>query len=171
MTESLNGDIESIAAEMANIDQDVRVRAFFRLLRVADVVNKYIEIGAAKVAMTPTSIAVILALLRHGGIVPQKDMAKEVWRSKQTVARVLDQLEREGVAKRLSVDKDHRVRNVMTTRKGLNRMKERIPLRFQISHAALSCLSQEEVEQLSAISRKLTRHLANLTGTTSGPER
>ena len=164
MSETFNDEIESVASVLKDIAQDMKVDVFLSLVECSEAVSRYLETELAKEDVSPTRFRAATRLIIHGGAMLQKDIAKEVHRSKQTVTQVIDGLEKEGTAKRVPAGKDRRIRNkVVLTRNGLERLNQTMPARRRISHEATSCLSQQEAEQLNITLKKLTNHLLGHT--------
>jgi len=72
-------------------------------------------------------------------------------------------LEEQGWVKRTPVQGDRRAKNVIITEKGLELIRSSMDAMAEMSEAAVSCLSEEEQEQLRSLNRKLRDHLTDLT--------
>jgi DNA-binding MarR family transcriptional regulator len=66
------------------------------------------------------------------------------------------------MVKREPIGKDRRSRQVTIARKGVDSIKENPPSILEISNTAMPSLSQEEMEELNDIMRRIRRHLLNL---------
>lgn len=87
------------------------------------------------------------------------NLSKAVFRSKYTITRIVDKLERDGFVMREPEDTDRRVKKVTITRKGIDFIKKTVAARQTLSHEATSCLNQEQIAALRSILTQLRRHL------------
>jgi DNA-binding MarR family transcriptional regulator len=139
---------------------DIYVRTFFWLLRCSDIVNKYVELELVKRGSDRTRIALTDILIRNKGAVPQKNLAKSIFRTKQGTAKVIDRLEREGLVERNSYPGDRRAKIIRITKKGVDNMLQIFPGIIPLCHNIMSCVSESEAEQLQDTLYRLSKNLS-----------
>jgi len=128
-------------------------------IRTFDILNRYLEIELMKYKTSPIRFAVMNAIIVHGGRMVPTAISKWTYRAPRTVTSMLDSLERDGLVRREPNTKDRRSINVVVTEKGWENTNTLIPATEEINRKALSCLSEEELNTLSGILKKLRSHL------------
>ena len=151
--------IEALSDEIRALTKDVRLDTFLSFVYTADVANRYLSIKFKKYKSHRTRYGILISLITHGGSRTPTDLSKAVFRSKYTITRIVDRLERDGFVMREPEDIDRRVRKVTITRKGIDFIKRTMSARQALSHEATSCLNQEQIEALHSMLTQLRRHL------------
>lgn len=159
MTEKYEYSLESVADDIKAIGADLRFNASVQLLNSGLLLDKYIDIRSRRYGQNRSRLDVMHTLIIHGGTLKPSDLSKMLFRSKQTITQTIDRLERDGLVKRELADKDRRTRKITITRKGLDSIKANLPRTMEISNSALPGLSEEEIRTLSAILRRIRKHL------------
>ena len=163
MTGNLNG-IESVANELRQIASELRVDTFLSLVRTAEVLNRYLDIELSKYGANRARSGILNILIASGGTMRPTDLSRKLFRSKHTITRVVDSLERDGLVRREPIAEDRRLRRVTITKKGLEFVKERVFHRREISDKALSWLDEEQAQQLNSMLAHLRKHLLRYIG-------
>jgi DNA-binding MarR family transcriptional regulator len=81
-------------------------------------VNKAAELKLAKVGLTPEKAAVLWALREYPGTLTPAEIARLVFRENQTIAGLLNRMEKEGLVTRVPKRKGHPFTEVKLTPKG-----------------------------------------------------
>ena len=136
-----------------------RVRAFFSLLRFIDVARRYLAVEFLRHKSNPMRMLVMNALYSHGGSMSPTELSKYVYRSKHSITSMVDTLEKQGLVSREPNPKDRRSINVSLTPKGKQFFESIMPVGWEITERALSCLDDKQVEILDGILRKVRKHL------------
>jgi DNA-binding MarR family transcriptional regulator len=132
----------------------------------ADVVDTYLDIYFRQYApLNRTGFHMLQIIISNGGSMIQTELSKLVFRSRYTITKTVDMLEKNGWVERLPVDGDRRVNSVTITTKGLDLIKDSMDAMLQMSQKAVSSLSDEEQHQLRSINKKLREHLTTLLKT------
>lgn len=139
--------------------KQTKLHKLMSLIHSFDVLNRYLELKLFPHGINPIRFAVMNALIVHGGRMSPTDISKWTLRSPHTVTSMLDWLERDGLVKREPNLVDRRRIDVIVTDKGWNATRNMIPIVEEIGEKALDCLSQEEIETVIGIMRKLRKHL------------
>src|SRR4030043_1565170 len=89
------------------------------LLRQTSIaVNKAAEIKLAKVGLTPEKAAVLWACRDYPGTITPAEIARLMFRENQTIAGLLNRMEKEGLVSRVPKRKGHPFTEVKMTPKG-----------------------------------------------------
>jgi len=145
--------------EIENIAAGLEPHALYSLVATADVVNMYVDSSLREYGYDRTKFTVMYTLIAHGGGMTRTEISKRVYRSKQQITAVIDSLERDGLVRNQPIVGDRRVRMVAITRKALDLCRGSLSDRGRISDEAISCLKAEELTRLTAILRKIRKHL------------
>ncbi|HZZ48403.1 MAG TPA: MarR family transcriptional regulator [Pseudonocardia sp.] len=94
--------------------------------------------------------------LAHSGPINQRDLGLAIGMDKATVVRVIDDLERSGLAERLLIPGDRRMRNVRLTDRGMEIFDQAHDNGRGISDALVADLAPGEYEQLMDILTRFT---------------
>lgn len=156
------GSMESLADDIVAMATDMRFNTGLQVLYTGLLINKYINKRTNKDGLNRSRLDIMHTLIRHGGTLKPSELSKMTFRSKQGITKIVDGLERDGIVKREPIGKDRRSRRVTITKKGVDTVKENLPRVFEISNAAMPSLSQEEIEGLNNIMRRIRRRLLNL---------
>ena len=104
-------------------------------------------------------MAIVGTLIQYPDGMPQKDIARAVFRTKQATTIALDSLEKKGYIKRGTDAKDRRTKTITLTAEGRALYLAAVaPLRG-VCYEALSCLSETEVDRLYVLLVKLGKAL------------
>ena len=156
MESDFRRDLQFIKEEANRQDRHHWIVTIRHLIhRTALVSDTCIDHHLSKHSITHHSIAILTAIIRNGGSIPQKRLAKELNRTKQSIASSLANLEKRNYIRRESAKQDKRKMIVTITEEGLNITKECLPLRDQFYNSLAPCISSEEGQQLNNILNKL----------------
>ena len=155
--------VESLSEQMRAQAKYYRQSVFVSLLYTADILNKYLENHMSKLGFNPIRYNILGNLVTHGGRMKPTDISKRVMRSKTTLTRVIDGLEKDGLVRREPIGEDRRIREVTITAKGIKLIEDTMPVRREVTDKAMSCLTREQTNQLDALIRIFRKHLLSLT--------
>ncbi len=148
----LSDDIKAMAT-------DLRYNTGLEVLYTGLLMDKYIDIRARKYGQNRSRLDIMHTLIAHGGILKPSDLGKMTFRTKQTITKVIDGLDRDGMVTRESIGKDRRTRRVIITKKGLDSIRESLPNTIETINTAMPAFSKEQMEEISAIMRMVRKHL------------
>lgn len=151
--------MESLAAEIRQIGEVVRLDSLILLMYAAEMVNKFLEFQMKKYAQDQTRMNILYLLIANGGTMTPTNISERVYRSKHAITRAIDILETKNLVKREASRNDRRSINVTITENGINLVKESLPDLQRASSIATSCLTNEQAEGLKALLRKLRKWL------------
>jgi len=170
MTEIHKDSLESLASDIRAMATDLRFNTGLQVLYTGLLMNRYIDIRASKYGQNRSRLDIMHTLITHGGVIKPSDLGKMAFRSKQTITKIIDGLERDGLVKREVVGKDRRTRKVIITRKGLDSIRESLPHTLEISNTAMPSLSQEQMQELNTILRQVRKHLLSQIASSTSKE-
>jgi len=104
--------------------------------------------------LTESQLAVLEALF-HLGPLQQSQLCQKILRSGSNVTTVVDNLERDGMARRERGEEDRRVQVVHLTDKGRALISEAFPIHAARVTECFSILTTEEQTELGRLCRKL----------------
>lgn len=151
--------LQSLAAEIKQIGEVVRLDSLILLMYAAEMVNKYLDSQMKKYAQDQTRMNILYLLIANGGIMTPTNISERVYRSKHAITRAIDILETNNLVKREASRNDRRSINVTITESGINLVKESLPDLQRASSIATSCLTNEQAEGLKTLLRKLRKWL------------
>ena len=133
----------------------------------ANVIDTYLDIYFSQYApLNRTGFHMLQILISAEGSMIQTELSKRVYRSRYTITKTVDMLEKNGWVERQSVEGDRRVNNVTITTKGLDLIKNSMDGMLEMSQLAVSCLDERERKELRLINKKLREHVSNLVDNT-----
>jgi MarR family 2-MHQ and catechol resistance regulon transcriptional repressor len=133
---------------------EAAVRAYVKLTRAERAVSARLEKRLAAQGLTPTQLGV-LELLLHKGACGQREIGRKVLTSAGNLTDVIDKLEARGLVFRVREAEDRRHVRVELTPAGRCRIEAVFPGHARDIAAAMGGLSTAELEQFSALLRRL----------------
>ena len=142
----------------ANFDK-LRLGAFLSLTRFNDVATRYTAIEFMRHGSSSMRMMLMNALFLNGGSMSPTELSKRIFRTRHSITSMVDTLERQGLVRREPNLKDRRSINVTLTPEGKRLFERMVPVGYEISQKALSCLSDDEVVVLRTLLRRVREHL------------
>jgi len=130
------------------------LRAYVKLLRAGKAVLARIEPRLAAAHLTPTQLGVLEAIL-HKGPLTQRELGRKVLTSAGNMTDVVDKLEARGLVLRTRSVHDRRIAVVALTPRGDSLIQGLFPDHARDIAAAMSGLSNAELQLLGDLLRKL----------------
>jgi len=162
MTRNLK-ELETLANSLRNQHNDLRVDNTYDILRTSAIINGFLNASYRKVRMKQNQVILLSFLLANGGVMTPTELKTKVFRSNNAIGSSLDGLDKLGLTKSSGSKTDRRLRRVTLTEKGLEMVKQILPVRRTLFTKATSCLNQEEQQALQSILEKLENHLLGTT--------
>ena len=154
-----NQMMESLSNKITEQAKFFTHNAFLSFVYTSDVLNRYLELQMKKHGANPIRYSILNVLITHKGRMKPTDLSKRLFRSKTTVTRVIDGLEKEGLVIREPIGKDRRTRQVAVTPKGLELIEKTMPARNNITNIAMSCFNKKQINALDAMLKVFRKHL------------
>jgi len=140
----------------------------------SDFIGKWIGLSAHKMSLVMTKMLhahgialtheqmILLKIISCSEGISQKDLAIKLNRDKTSIARSVNNLEKNHKVVRINVAGDKRVNNLYLTKEGHQLLEEVHPLFTELTDQLMSEFSEEEIAQLKASLHKLTCKLMKL---------
>ena len=122
-------------------------------------VNKAAEVKLAKVGLTPEKAAVLWACKEYPGTLTPAEIARLVFRENQTIAGLLNRMEKEGLVTRVPKRKGHPFTEVKITSKGEKLASPGIEIYKGLIKGMVSGLSVDEQKQLQKLLKVLRQKM------------
>lgn len=132
------------------------LNAYINLVRASDSVVSKLAVQLESEGVTAGQFAVLEALL-HLGPMCQHALAEKLLRSGGNMTLVVDNLQKQGWAKRVRSEKDRRMVQIQLTPKGRRLISRIFPEHAKMIAEVMSELTPAEQEELRRIARKLGR--------------
>ena len=162
MTKNLRERVESLAKDIRTQANDLRFDSLVSFTYTADIVNRYLNAVLYKYGINQTYFNILHNLITHGGVMTPTELSKRVFRSKHAITKAVDSLEKEGLVAREGIGSDRRTRKVAITKEGLDVVKNAMPYRQEVSSRAMSCLNEQQAQELNATLRQIRKHVLDL---------
>jgi MarR family transcriptional regulator, transcriptional regulator for hemolysin len=101
----------------------------------------------------------VVYLLRDGGAMPQKDLARLAKIEQPSMAQMLSRMERDGLIRRTPDPDDGRSQLISLTEAALQKLPDARQALHEGSERALAGFSDDEIETLLALMRRLNENL------------
>jgi DNA-binding MarR family transcriptional regulator len=146
------------------IRRDILSMQLSRLIVFSDVIDRYLHLKL-KNNYSWLKVDTILFLITRGGKLKPSQLAKLMLRSRNSITRLINDLERDGLVKRAHSNKDQRTVIIEVTDRGLEftmtNLKKLKPLEEELK----AYLDGDDLSVLVGLTRKLRLELIkNLTG-------
>ena len=116
-------------------------------------VNKAAEVKLAKVGLTPEKAAVLWACKDYPATLTPAEIARLVFRENQTIAGLLNRMEKEGLVKRIPKRKGKPYTEIKMTSKGQQLVGPGVEIMKQLIKEFASGLDWEQQRQLQGLLR------------------
>lgn len=153
---------KNLSKEIREIAEILRLDGLVLVMYAGDVVNRYMDTKMNKFGQDLTRFNILYLLVGSGGIQTPTAISKRVFRSKHTITRALDILEKDGLVERSRTNTDRRVVNIAITDKGLKLVRRSLPDLQLASAEASSCFDDVHIEKLKKMLKELRNHILNL---------
>jgi len=137
---------------------DPVINAYVLLLNTSDIVSRYAGIELSKLGITPTQYTVLVTLRFCKQHPTLTELSQRLFRTKNSLTTVIDNMERDGMVKRVRDSADRRAIRVVTTRKGKKLFESvRAPSR-ELVYNIMSCFNEKDVTHFSRLLRGVRKH-------------
>jgi len=153
-------DIKEVA------DQIVKTE-FWSCVHFADTTSRYVEITMKKDNISRLHGIAMYCLVLMGGTSTPTQLARKMFRSKHSMTKIIDSLEKEGLAVRDYTDKDRRVTYIKITAAGLEYVRRNVAEKgSKRAKEAMGCLDKSEqkilIDLLAKMNKNMTAIINNL---------
>jgi DNA-binding MarR family transcriptional regulator len=135
---------------------------FWRCVTFADMVKRYCEITMKKDEVSPLHSIAMFYLVYSGGVTTPTKLADVMFRSKHSVTKIVDNLEKEGFIVRDFSSKDRRVTRLKVTEAGRQYVRNNLNMADKRAKHVMDCLDDEEQKALAVLTNKMCDRMTNL---------
>jgi MarR family 2-MHQ and catechol resistance regulon transcriptional repressor len=145
-----------------NVAKVVRTTDFLYLASFADMVNRFIDIIFRKDKINRLRLGAMNILIARGGSLMPSQLARLTFRSKHTITKVIDSLEKDGFVKRDRSRKDRRAIRVKITSAGLDFVMQALNIGEPLTQQVMSSLDNDERKILVNLVQRLRRAMVGI---------
>jgi DNA-binding MarR family transcriptional regulator len=135
---------------------------FWLCVAFADTIKRYCEITMKKDDVSPLHAIAMFYLVRAGGNSTPTQLAELMFRSKHSVTKIVDNLEKEGLIVRDFSSKDRRVTRIKVTDAGLEYVKNNLNKGDKRAKHVIDCLDIAEQKTLVTLTGKMCRQMTDI---------
>ncbi len=150
------------AQEIEEVASQIREVNFWLCVAFADTISRYCEITMKKDNISPLHGIAMNYLVRVGGNSTPTQLAEQMFRSKHSMTKIVDNLEKEGFIVRDFSSKDRRVTNIRVTAAGLEYVKNNQSKGNKRARQVMDCLSAAEQKTLVTLQGKLRQRMTDI---------
>jgi DNA-binding MarR family transcriptional regulator len=144
------------------IDQ-IKASDFWLCVQFADVLIRYVEITMKRDSViSRLQGSALYFLLLNGGNLTPTQLAGIMLRSKHSVTKIIDNLEKEGLVFRDFTNKDRRVTSVKLTTSGLKHLKQRFSKGNKRANVIMDSLNAAERKRLVSLTEILRKKMKTI---------
>ena len=137
---------------------DALMDTFIHLKSLGRIIDRYLTSRIIKQDLTGVKHSIVyLVSQKFEGITPTI-LSKRMQRTKHTISRAITELEKDGIVKRTINPDDNRTTIITLTDKGEKYADKIITDMRKISHEAMACLSEEELQRLDEMLKRVRYH-------------
>ena len=140
---------------------DPKVDAMVAFFRVADILDRHLELELENYPVTRTEYLLMISLKMHGGHMRPTDLSNHIFRAKHTISVLINSLEKKGFIQREINKKDRRSLKISLTNRGWELVEQIWEARRNIAYKAMSCLDEQETDRIKESLNTLREHLLN----------
>ena len=141
--------------ELTDTTTLMRGRRFLYITNFADILNRFSEMNFKD----PLRFTALSLLITKGGSLTPTELARLMFRSKHSITKIIDGLEKKGYIVRIRDKKDRRMIHVKLTTEGFEHVKKNMDLGDVHVKGILSCLDENEWEVFLESIKKLRKAL------------
>jgi len=145
--------------EIEDIATTIKSMEFPYLARLADTINRFHEITLKKEGVNRLQWGAMSLLIVRGGCLTPTQLARLMFRSKHSITKVIDSLEKDGFAIRDRTGTDRRTIHVRITSHALDYITQVFSRGTDPSQPVLSCLDKSERKVLIDLVQRLQRKM------------
>lgn len=144
---------------------DLKEDALVAFLRVADILDRHLELELSNYPVSRTEYILMIALKMQGGFMRPTDLSNHIFRAKHTISGLINSLEKKKFIKRELDKNDRRSFKISLTASGGELVDQIWRVRRSIAYKAMSCLDKTEItrmnENLNTLRERLLKPVDN----------
>ena len=142
--------------DIKDVINQTRETDFWRYVQFADVLIRYLEITMKRDSViSRLQGSALYFLLLNGGELTPTQLAGIMLRSKHSVTKIIDSLEKEGFVVRDFTSQDRRVTSIKLTASGLKHLKHRFSKGNERAQRVMGILNNAEQKTLADLAERM----------------
>jgi DNA-binding MarR family transcriptional regulator len=162
----LTKPVDPITEELKTVYDQMREVNFWICVNFADLIKRYCDITTKTDDVSPLHAIAMWHLACAGGTTTPSRMAETMLRSKHSVTKIVDNLEKEGLIIRDFSSRDRRVTKICVTQAGLQYIKNSQDISHGAARKVMDCLTDEQqkilIELMEIMQNRMNDILAKL---------
>jgi DNA-binding MarR family transcriptional regulator len=155
--------MSSLADAILKQNQDLFISNFLSFIYIADIIDRYLEIGFRQAGLTRTQNRIMSFLLSSCGSMTPTELSHYAYRTKDSTTKAINQLDKMGLTRSTRSTKGRRLRKVSLTDKGLDILEKILPVRYKLFRQAMDYLTKKENLELQDLLQKLQDRVIKLS--------
>jgi DNA-binding MarR family transcriptional regulator len=153
---------DPLARELKKIGDQAREENFWVCASFADTVNRYCEITMKTDEVSHLHAIAMWHLVCAGGTSTPTRMAAKMFRSKHSVTKIVDNLEKEGLIVRDFSSRDRRVTQIRLTLAGIQYLKKDQEKSARYGKQVMNCLDADQQKTLVALMKIMKTRMTGI---------
>jgi len=151
---------QPLPEDIKQVLNQIKETDFWLCVQFADTLIRYLEITMKEDrVVSRLQGSALYFLLLDGGESTPTQLARHMLRSKHSVTKIIDGLEKEGLIARSATEKDRRVTSLKLTARGLERVKQRFARGNERAGQVMASLDAKEQKRLVALTERLRQRI------------
>jgi DNA-binding MarR family transcriptional regulator len=151
-----------VSKEIEEVARQVREVNFWLCVKFSDIVSRYCEITMKKDDISPLHAIAMYHLVCAGGSTTPTHLAEMMFRSKHSVTKIVDNLEKEGFIVRDFSSKDRRVTHIRITSAGLSYVRNNQDKANIRAKQVMDCLNVSDQKTLVGLTEHLCHQMTDI---------
>ena len=159
-------ELTSLSREIQSLSREMQNDALFSVLTLSRIITYQYRKTEKENDLSQVKIEILETLVLNDGCLTSTLIGKEVFRTKYTISRTIQQLEKDGLVlmEQRPTEEDKRFKRVHITTKGIDLVRSQLPQRVSFARELSALLTPEEVSMLNSLCRKFITQLLNKMG-------
>jgi DNA-binding MarR family transcriptional regulator len=151
---------QSLPRDIKGALNQIKATGFWLCVQFADTLIRYLEITMKQDSVVSRlQGSALYFLLLNGGESTPTQLANAMLRSKHSVTKIIDSLEKEGLITRSFNSRDRRVTSIKLTSAGLEHVKRRFAKGNERAKKVMGCLNAAEQKELVALTERMRKRM------------
>jgi DNA-binding MarR family transcriptional regulator len=149
--------------DLKEVAEQILKTEFWSCVSFSDITSRYVEITMKIDNVSRLHGIAMYCLVLMGGSTTPTQLAKKMFRSKHSMTKIIDSLEKEGLVMRDYTNKDRRVTFIKITQDGLDYVRQNIANKGnKRAQEAIACLDRSEQKVLIGLLDKMRSNMTRI---------
>ncbi len=149
--------------DLKEVADQINKTEFWSCVSFSDTLSRYVEITMKIDNVSRLHGIAMYCLVLMGGSTTPTLLARKMFRSKHSMTKIIDSLEKEGLVMRDYTNKDRRVTYIKITADGLDYVRQNITNKGnKRAQEAISCLDKPEQKLLVGLMEKMRKNMTSI---------